>query len=50
MQTKEIADPESQEQVVDIVSETVGAPISDIGSQRIGSKWGGEITPRPFAH
>jgi preprotein translocase subunit SecF len=44
VQSKEIADPESQEQAVDIVSETVGAPISDIGSQRIGSKWGGEIT------
>ena len=44
VQSKEIADPESQEQAVDIVSETVGAPIGDIGSQRIGSKWGGEIT------
>ncbi len=44
VQSKEIADPESQEQAVEIVSEAVGAPISDIGSQRIGSKWGGEIT------
>jgi len=44
VQSKAIADPESQAQAVQIVSDTVGAPIADIGSQRIGSKWGGEIT------
>ena len=50
VQSKEIADPESQERAVDIVSETVGAPISDIGSQRIEAS-GEARSPRPpFAH
>ena len=40
VQSKEIADPEAQERAVDIVSETVGAPISDIEAR--GSEASGE--------
>jgi preprotein translocase subunit SecF len=44
VQTKEIADPEAQQEAVNAVAATVGAPVEDTGSQRIGSKWGGEVT------
>jgi preprotein translocase subunit SecF len=44
VQTKEIADPEAQQQVVDTVSEAVGASPEQVDSQRIGSKWGAEVT------
>jgi preprotein translocase subunit SecF len=44
VQTAEIADPETQQEVVNAVSETVGATIEETDSQRIGSKWGEEIT------
>jgi preprotein translocase subunit SecF len=44
VQTKEIADPEQQQEVVTTVATSVGADIDQTDSQRIGSKWGGEIT------
>jgi preprotein translocase subunit SecF len=44
VQTKEVADPEQQSRVVETVSRTVGATLGQTDSQRIGSKWGGEIT------
>lgn len=44
VQSKDIADPELQQEAVNIVAETVGATIEETDSQRIGSKWGGEIT------
>lgn len=46
VQTAEIADPEVQQEVVNAVSKTVGATIEETGSQRIGSKWGAEITDK----
>jgi preprotein translocase subunit SecF len=46
VQTEEIDDPEVQQEVVSSVSETVGATIEETDSQRIGSKWGGEITSK----
>jgi preprotein translocase subunit SecF len=44
VQTKEIADPERQEQLVSAVGEAVGADPGDTSTQRIGSKWGAEVT------
>ncbi|MGH2786838.1 MAG: protein translocase subunit SecF [Actinomycetota bacterium] len=44
VQTKEIADPERQEQLVSAVGEAVGADPADTSTQRIGSKWGAEVT------
>ena len=44
VQTKEVADPEVQAEVVAAVGETVGASVEEIDSSRIGSKWGAEIT------
>ncbi|MGH2757668.1 MAG: protein translocase subunit SecF [Actinomycetota bacterium] len=44
VQTKEIADPDVQQDVVSAVAETVGTTIEKTDSQRVGSKWGGEIT------
>lgn len=44
VQTKEVADPEIQQEVVSAVSEAVGASAEATDSQRIGSKWGAEIT------
>jgi preprotein translocase subunit SecF len=46
VQTKEIADAEEQGEVVSAVSKAVGASIADTDSQRIGSKWGQEITDK----
>ncbi|MFN2491094.1 MAG: protein translocase subunit SecF [Actinomycetota bacterium] len=46
VQTKEISDPEKQAQVINAVGETVGASPADTASERIGSKWGGEITAK----
>jgi preprotein translocase subunit SecF len=46
VQTKEIADAEEQGKVVAAVSDSVGASIADTDSQRIGSKWGQEITDK----
>jgi preprotein translocase subunit SecF len=44
VQTKEVADPDQQSRVVETVSRTVGTTLAQTDSQRIGSKWGGEIT------
>ena len=44
VQTKAISDPQQQEAVVAAVGKAVGAKAADIDSQRIGSKWGAEIT------
>jgi preprotein translocase subunit SecF len=46
VQTKEIADAEEQGEVVTAVSGSVGASIAETDSQRIGSKWGQEITDK----
>jgi preprotein translocase subunit SecF len=46
VQTKEIADAEEQGEVVAAVSDSVGASITETDSQRIGSKWGQEITDK----
>jgi preprotein translocase subunit SecF len=46
VQTKEISDPQQQQAVVTAVADAVGAKASDIDSQRIGSKWGAEITDK----
>ncbi|HEX2295584.1 MAG TPA: protein translocase subunit SecF [Actinomycetota bacterium] len=46
VQTAEIADPEVQQEVVNAVSGAVGATIEETDSQRIGSKWGAEITDK----
>jgi preprotein translocase subunit SecF len=46
VQTKAISDPQQQEAVVTAVGKAVGAKAADIDSQRIGSKWGAEITDK----
>ena len=46
VQTKEANVPEEQERVVATVAETVGTDISETNSERIGSKWGEEITDK----
>jgi len=46
VQTKETADPEAQENVIQAVREATGAAPEDTDSQRIGSKWGAEITDK----
>jgi preprotein translocase subunit SecF len=46
VQTKEISDPDRQQDVVTAVAEAVGASPSEIDSQRIGSKWGAEVTDK----
>lgn len=46
VQTKEIADPAEQDKVVNAVADAAGAELSTVDSQRIGSKWGGEITKK----
>lgn len=40
----EQGDPETQSQIVGAVAEAVGTDVASTNSQRIGSKWGGEIT------
>ena len=44
VQSKEVADPEAQQEAVNVVAEAVGATVEETDSQRIGSKWGGEVT------
>ena len=44
VQSKEIADPAAQQESVNLVAAAVGADIEETDSQRIGSKWGGEVT------
>jgi preprotein translocase subunit SecF len=46
VQTKEAADPEAQESVIRAVREATGASPGESDSQRIGSKWGAEITDK----
>jgi preprotein translocase subunit SecF len=46
VQTKEVADPERQARFVSTVRQAVGASAAATDSQRIGSKWGGEITAK----
>jgi preprotein translocase subunit SecF len=48
VQSKEIADPEQQQEAVNAVAETVGATVEATDSQRIGSKWGAEITRKAY--
>lgn len=46
VQTKEVADPDDQERLVAAVIEAVGADPAETDTQRIGSKWGEEITDK----
>ncbi|MFN2388742.1 MAG: protein translocase subunit SecF [Actinomycetota bacterium] len=46
VQTKEIADPDEQAEVVSAVARAVDAPLAATDSSRIGSKWGAEITDK----
>jgi preprotein translocase subunit SecF len=46
VQTKQVADPEAQQEVVDTVRKAVGAPPEQVDSQRIGSAWGAEVTDK----
>jgi preprotein translocase subunit SecF len=46
VQTKEVDDPEQQAAVVAAVAEESGVEVADTDSQRIGSKWGAEITTK----
>lgn len=48
VQSKEIADPEQQQEAVNAVAETVGSSVEATDSQRIGSKWGAEITRKAY--
>jgi preprotein translocase subunit SecF len=41
-----VGDTETQDQVLAAVSEAVGASENEVSSDRIGSKWGGEITDK----
>ncbi|MDQ3962617.1 MAG: protein translocase subunit SecF, partial [Actinomycetota bacterium] len=47
VQTEE-GDPETQSEIVSSVAEAVGTDVASTDSQRIGSKWGGEITRKAF--
>lgn len=42
----EQGDPETQSEIVSGVAEAVGTDVASTDSQRIGSKWGGEITKK----
>ena len=44
VQTEEVSDPRAQDRVVAAVAETTGADLDATDSQRIGSRWGSEIT------
>ena len=44
VQSKEIEEPERQQEAVGAVAEVVGSTVEETDSQRIGSKWGAEIT------
>jgi preprotein translocase subunit SecF len=46
VKTREVDDPEQQARVVEAVRTTVGAPVAETDSQRIGSEWGAEITAK----
>jgi preprotein translocase subunit SecF len=45
VQTK-VGETETQDDIVDAVSEAVGATAAETSSDRIGSKWGGEVTDK----
>lgn len=46
VQTTAVGATETQEEVATVVRETTGASIADSPTQRIGRKWGGEITSK----
>jgi preprotein translocase subunit SecF len=46
VQTKEAEDPAAQQRVIAAVSDATGASPGETDSQRIGSKWGAEITDK----
>ncbi len=46
VQTEEVSDPQAQDRVVAAVAETTGAELEATDSQRIGSRWGAEITAK----
>jgi len=46
VQTEEVSDPRAQDRVVAAVAETTGADLDATDSQRIGSRWGAEITAK----
>ncbi len=46
VQTEEVSDPRAQDRVVAAVAETTGADLAATDSQRIGSRWGAEITTK----
>jgi preprotein translocase subunit SecF len=46
LQSKDVADPEVQDDVVAAVRDTVGAGVGETDSNRVGSTWGDEITDK----
>ncbi|MDQ3952030.1 MAG: protein translocase subunit SecF [Actinomycetota bacterium] len=46
VQTAEIADPETQQEVINTVSGTVGATVEETDHQDVGRKWGAQITDK----
>jgi preprotein translocase subunit SecF len=44
VQTKEVADPDLQDRLVQAVADAAGTNVDATDSQRIGSRWGAEIT------
>jgi preprotein translocase subunit SecF len=44
VQTKEVADPDQQDRLVAAVAEAAGTDVAETDSQRIGSRWGAEVT------
>src|SRR5918999_481411 len=46
VQTKEVADPDQQDRLVEAVAEAAGTDVAATDSQRIGSRWGAEITSK----
>jgi preprotein translocase subunit SecF len=46
VQTKEVADPDQQDRLVAAVAEAAGTEVAATDSQRIGSRWGAEVTSK----
>jgi preprotein translocase subunit SecF len=46
VQTKEVADPDRQDRLVEAVAEAAGTDVAATDSQRIGSRWGAEVTSK----
>jgi preprotein translocase subunit SecF len=44
VQTTAVGEAEEQEQIADVVRDVTGATVAESPTQRIGRKWGGEIT------